>query len=70
LLAVANRDQELTVYEAATGNQVKRVMLDHEPRVARFVASQKALLVLTATQRVYTIPLSSAPAAVTAAKGN
>lgn len=67
LLAVANRDQELTVYDAATGNAIKRVLLDHEPRVARFVASQKALLVLTATQRVYTIPLSSAPAAVTAA---
>lgn len=67
LLAVANRNQELTVYDAATGNQIKRVMLDHQPRVARFLASQKALLVLTATQRVYTIPLSSVPAGVTAA---
>jgi hypothetical protein len=68
LLAVANRDQELTVYDAATGSAIKRVMLDHEPRVARFVASQKALMVLTATQRVYTIPLSSAPAETAAAR--
>ena len=67
LLAVANRDQELMVYDAATGNQIKRVMVDHQPRVARFVASQKALLVLTATQRVYTIPVSNEPAGVTAA---
>jgi WD40 repeat protein len=67
LLAVANRNQELTVYDAATGKQMKRMILDHQPRVASFVASKNSLLVLTATQRVYTIPLSSSPAGVTAA---
>ena len=45
----------------------KRQILDHQPRVASFVASKNSLLVLTATQRVYTIPLSSSPAGVTAA---
>ncbi len=66
LVAVANRDQELIVYDTATGTEIKRVILDHQPRVARFVPSQHALLVLTATQRVYTIPIPSAAAGVAA----
>jgi len=67
LLAVANRNQELTIYDAATGKQIKRVILDHEPRVARFISSQSALLVLTATQRVYTIPIFERVGSVAAA---
>jgi len=60
LLAVNNRGQEMIVYDASNGNEVKRVTLDHLPRAARFVASTNSLLVLTATQRVYTIPLPGA----------
>lgn len=67
LLAVANRNQEMTIYDAATGNEIKQVMLDNEPRVARFVAAQKALLVLTATQRVYTLPIPDTRGSTTAA---
>ncbi|HEY2859116.1 MAG TPA: M48 family metalloprotease [Terracidiphilus sp.] len=62
LLAVSNRDQEVIVYDASNGNELKRVLVDHRPRAARLIASTNSLLVLTATQRVYNIPLSG-PAA-------
>jgi WD40 repeat protein len=63
LLAVNNRDQEMIVYDAATGAEVNRAIVDHRPRAAGFVPSTHSLKVLTASQRVYTIPLS-APAPV------
>jgi hypothetical protein len=58
LLAVSNRDQEMIVLDAATGNELKHVILDHMPRAASFVAATNTLRVLTATQRVYSIPLA------------
>jgi hypothetical protein len=60
LLAVNNRDQEMIVYNAASGAAVLRVTLDHLPRAARFIPETNTLLVLTATQRVYSIPLADA----------
>ncbi len=57
LLAVNNRDQEMIVYNAANGAEVLRVTLDNLPRVARFIPATNTLMVLTATQRVYSIPL-------------
>jgi Peptidase family M48 len=60
LLAVNNRDQEVIVYNAATGAEVSRVTVDHLPRAARFIPDTNTLLVLTATQRVYSIPLADA----------
>jgi hypothetical protein len=66
LLAVNNRDQELIVYNASNGDEVSRVIVDHLPRAARFVSSTQSLKVLTASQRVYTIPLSAAASATTA----
>jgi WD40 repeat protein len=60
LLAVNNRDQDLIVYNAANGTEVLRVTLDHLPRAARFIPATNTLLVLTATQRVYSIPLADA----------
>jgi outer membrane protein assembly factor BamB len=60
LLAVNNRDQEMIVYNAANGMEVLRVTLDHLPRAARFISATNTLLVLTATQRVYSIPLGDA----------
>jgi hypothetical protein len=69
LLAVTNREQEIIVYDVANGNEIKRMTLDHVPRAARFVSSGNALLVLTATQHVVTIPLSGlAPAESASAK--
>jgi len=68
LLAVNNRDQEIIVYDAATGEDLLRVTLDHLPRVARFVADAHSLLALTATQRVYTIPVPAAVRSVTATR--
>ncbi|HEX8812963.1 MAG TPA: M48 family metalloprotease [Terracidiphilus sp.] len=60
LLAVNNRDQEMIVYNAANGAEVLRVTLDHLPRAARFIPATNSLLVLTATQRVYSISLADA----------
>lgn len=67
LLAVNNRDQEMIVYNTANGAEVLRVTLDHLPRAARFIPATNTLLVLTATQRVYSIPLPDTKT-VTAAK--
>ena len=66
LLVVNNRDQEISVYDASNGNELLHVTLDHLPRVARFVAGGRSLLILTATQRVYNIPLTSSVRATTA----
>jgi hypothetical protein len=63
LLAVNNRDQEMIVYDASSGRELVRTNVDHLPRVARFVNEGRSLLVLTATQRVYTIPLPALTAA-------
>jgi hypothetical protein len=69
LLAVNNRNQEMIVYNAANGNEVSRVVVDHLPRAARFVPSTHSLLILTADQRVYTIPLpASAPVEAVSSK--
>lgn len=57
LIAATNREQEIVVYDAATGKELKRVIVDHLPRAARFIEEKKALMVLTANQRVYTIDL-------------
>jgi len=57
LIAATNRDQEVIILDATTGKELKRVTVDHLPRAARFVAEKNALLVLTASQRVYTIGL-------------
>jgi WD40 repeat protein len=60
LIAATNRDQEVTILDATTGKELKRVIVDHLPRAARFIAGKNALMVLTATQRVYTIDLPTA----------
>jgi hypothetical protein len=69
LLAVNNRDQEMIVYNAANGAEVLRVTLDHLPRAAQFIPATKTLMVLTATQRVYSIPLPDGKT-MTAKAGN
>jgi hypothetical protein len=60
LIAATNRDQDVILYDAATGKELKRVTVDQFPRAARFIAEKNALLVLTANQRVYTIDLPAA----------
>jgi hypothetical protein len=60
LIAATNRDQEVMILDATTGKELKRVIVDHLPRAARFIAGKNALMVLTATQRVYTIDLPTA----------
>jgi WD40 repeat protein len=57
LIAATNRDQDVIVYDAATGKELKHVVVDHLPKAARFIPEKNALLVLTANQRVYTIDL-------------
>jgi WD40 repeat protein len=61
VIAATNLDQEITLYDANTAKELKRVTVDHLPRAARIVAAKNALLVLTASQRVYTIDLPAIP---------
>ncbi|MGA3046807.1 MAG: M48 family metalloprotease [Terracidiphilus sp.] len=69
LIAATNRAQEIVVYEAATGKELKRVVVDHLVRAARFIQEKQALLVLTASQRVYTIDVpKTRPAETSQAK--
>jgi outer membrane protein assembly factor BamB len=60
LIAATNREQEIMIFDAKTGKELKRVTVDHLPRAARFIADKNALMVLTATQRVYTIDVPQA----------
>jgi len=66
LIAATNRDQEVMIYDAATGRELKRVTVDQLPRAARFIAEKNALLLLTASQSVYSIDLPAAGHAETA----
>jgi hypothetical protein len=68
LVAATNRDQEVILIDAANGHELKRVTLDQFPRAARFIPEKKELLVLTASQRVYTLELPARPTALAGAK--
>ena len=57
LIAATNRDQEVTIYDAMNGKELKQVTVDQVPCAARFVKEKNALLVLTTSQRVYSIDL-------------
>ena len=63
LVAATNRDQDVIIYDANTGKALFRVRLDQLVQAARFDSANKTLLVLTASQRVYSIPLPIAPVA-------
>ena len=58
MVAATNRIQELNIYDTAHGKRLAHFLLDQEVIAARFVPERKQLLVLTASQRVYTIDLS------------
>lgn len=58
LVAATNRLQELNLYNCATGTLIAHYLLDQKVIAARFIPQQKQLLVLTATQNIYTIDLS------------
>jgi WD40 repeat protein len=60
LIAATNREQEIILYDATNGKELKRVIVDHLPRAARFIPEKNALMVLSANQRVYTIDLPAA----------
>ena len=57
LIAAQNRDQELIVYEVATGREMLHVTLDAGVRAAQFVPTKKRLLAVTSNQRVYTLDI-------------
>ncbi|MGA2851895.1 MAG: M48 family metalloprotease [Terracidiphilus sp.] len=61
LIAATNREQEIILYDATNGRELKRVTVDHSPRTARFIPEKNELLVLTANQRVFTIDLPANP---------
>lgn len=58
MIAATNRGQELNIYDVGTGKKSLSVILDHNVLAARFVAGEKKLLVLTATQHVCKLDLS------------
>ena len=58
LIAARNREQELIVYEAATGREVLHVTLDAAVRGALFVPEKKQLLAVTSNQTVYTFNIA------------
>jgi WD40 repeat protein len=57
LLAVANRNQEVMILDANTGKELKRVTVDNVPLIARIIPDKNELLVLTASQQVYSLDL-------------
>jgi WD40 repeat protein len=57
LIAATNRDQEVTILDMTTGKELKQVTVDQFPRAMRFIPEKNTLLVLTASQRVYSIEL-------------
>ncbi len=63
LIAATNREDEILLVNEKTGTEIERFTLGSPLRLARIIASQKQLLVLTADQVVHRIPLpGSAPA--------
>jgi hypothetical protein len=60
LIAASNEPQDVTIYEAASGKELRHVTLDNNVLAARFIPATKQLLVLTATERVYTLDLPAA----------
>jgi outer membrane protein assembly factor BamB len=71
LIAATNRDQEVAIYDVATGKELMHVTVDNVVRAAQFVPAKKQLLVVTSNQRVYTLDISgtlSQPGIQTAAK--
>ena len=57
LFAVANRDNDLVIYDAATVQERKHFTYAARVRLALFLPSRKELFVLTGDQKVHTIPM-------------
>jgi len=64
LIAARNRLQELSIYTVATGKELQHLTLDQRILAARIIPQKRQLMVLTASQHVYTIDLP--PSAVAA----
>jgi len=63
LFCARNRENELVVYDAATAKEQSHYNFDSPVRFAAFQPATKSLLVLTADQKVHTMPLRNAPEA-------
>ncbi len=59
MLVATDRIQELNLYETAHGARLAHLILDQAVLAARFIPQSRQLLVLTASQRLYRIDLSS-----------
>jgi Peptidase family M48 len=60
LIAATNREDEIVLVNERTGTEIERFTLGSPLRLARIIASQRQLLVLTADQVVHRIPLPGA----------
>lgn len=58
LIAATNHDQEIVVYEVATGKERFHSTLDLKVRAARFIPEKQQLLVVTGNQSLYTLDVS------------
>jgi len=65
LFCVSNRDNELIVYDAATARERKHFVYSSRISLASFLPTTKALMVLTAGQKVHMIHASDLEAAST-----
>jgi len=65
LFCVRNRENELTIYDAATAKEQRHYNFDSPVRFAAFQPATKSVLVLTADQKVHTLPFETAPAEAT-----
>lgn len=59
LFCVRNRDNELVIYDAATAKEQRQYNFDSPVRFASFQTSAKAVLVLTADQKVHMLPFET-----------
>jgi hypothetical protein len=69
LFCARNRENELTVYDAATAKEQHHYTCDSPVRFTAFQPAAKTLLVLTADQKVHTMSLAAVSESTTRVAG-
>ena len=69
LFCARNRENELTVYDAATAKERYHYTFDSPVRFTAFQPAAKTLLILTADQKIHTMPLAGTSESTTQIAG-